>query len=79
MGQFPKSEPHVATLADQMIAGFTSGAEIYPAPPVNVAPLTQLWAGSQGPRAAADARTGEIPGGDAAGGSGRGPHLTSAR
>ena len=42
MGQFPKAEPNVAILADQMIAGFTGGAEIYPAPPVNVATLTQL-------------------------------------
>ncbi len=42
MGKFPNAEPNVATLADQMIAGFTGGTEIYPAPPVPVADLTQL-------------------------------------
>jgi hypothetical protein len=42
MGQFPKSEPNVATLAEEMIAGFTAHADIYPAPPVDIPALTDM-------------------------------------
>ena len=39
MGKFPNSESDVATLADEMIAGFTSHEELYPAPPVDAQAL----------------------------------------
>lgn len=40
MGQFPNSESNVATLAEEMIAGFTDHTDIYPAPPVAAENLT---------------------------------------
>lgn len=42
MGQFPKSKPNVLTLADEMIAGLTNHADIYPAPPVALEFFTDL-------------------------------------
>ncbi len=40
MGRFPTTESDVATLADEMIAGLTDHADIFPAPPVAVDLLT---------------------------------------
>ena len=42
MGKFPHSESDVATLADEMIAGFTGHTDVYPAPPVTVENLTSM-------------------------------------
>ncbi len=39
MATFPKSEMEIATLAENMISGFTANSEVYPAP---VIPVEQL-------------------------------------
>jgi hypothetical protein len=40
MSRFPNSEPNVATLAEEMIAGFTGHEDVYAAPPVEPEALT---------------------------------------
>lgn len=40
MAQFPRTESTIATLAEEMIAGFTAHTDVYPAPPVVPETLT---------------------------------------
>ena len=40
MARFPRTEPEIVALAEEMIAGFTDNPTVYPAPPVAVLDLT---------------------------------------
>ncbi len=40
MATFPRTEPEIIALAEEMIAGLTANPTVYPAPPVDIAALT---------------------------------------